>query len=358
MKVLFTCSDKPTISRNKFHREVLQKKFDYAECISEGKSYATRIPSILSRLPFQMLGKDFYYVGYMGHFLVIFMRLFTSKPIIFDFYLSIFDMMCNDRKVYTPDSLPGKLTRWIEQKSLEKADFIIVDTQKLIDMLSETYRVPKEKFVRVPLTINEENVKPIEAERYKEQFTVLYVGSYIPLHGTPVIIEAARILQERGDDTFFVMIGQGPDHQKCRDLAEKYQLENIEFKGFMSLEELNYYYNACDINLGLFNTGERANSVVLNKTNDSFRVGKPHLTLATDAMQESFTDNEDIFYVQDIEPETLADRIIEIKNDPDLHQKVARNALKTYDRLLSNKQAVDTLENKIFSHIKGGDPLV
>jgi len=82
MKVLFTCADKPTISRNRFHRKALEERFEYDECISEGKTYATRIPSILSRLPFKMFGKDFYFVSYMGHFLVIFMRFFTKKPIL------------------------------------------------------------------------------------------------------------------------------------------------------------------------------------------------------------------------------------------------------------------------------------
>ena len=351
MKVLFSCSDKPTISRNRFHRKILEEKFDYTECISEGKTYATRIPSILSRLPFKMFGKDFYFVSYMGHFLVIFMRLFTKKPIVFDFYLSIFDMMCNDRKVYTPESMLGKITYWIEKKSLEKADYVIVDTYKLIESLSNMYGISKEKFVRVPLTINEDNVMKKEVERYKEQFTVLYVGSYIPLHGTEVIMEAANILQEKGEDIFILMIGQGPDHAKCQDLAEKYHLNNIEFKGFMTLEELNYYYNATDINLGLFSVGERANSVVLNKTNDSFRVGKPHLTLETDAMKEAFTDNEDIFYTKDNRPETLADRIIKIKNNPALVESVGKNASRSYVDKLSNARAIQILEDQIFSKL-------
>jgi glycosyltransferase involved in cell wall biosynthesis len=120
----------------------------------------------------------------------------------------------------------------------------------------------------------------------------------------------------------------------------------------MPLEELNHYYNACDINLGLFNTGERANSVVLNKTNDAFRVGKPHLTLATDAMKESFTDNMDIFFVQDTDPDTLARRIIEIKNDPTLLQEVGKNALLTYRKKLSNAKAVQIMEEKIFSPLE------
>ncbi len=351
MKVLFTCADKPTISRNRFHRQLLKERFDYTECISEGKTYASRIPSILSRLPFKMGGQDFYFVSYMGHFLVIFMRLFTKKPIVFDFYLSIYDMMCNDRKVYTPESFLGKLTYWIEKKSLEKADYVIVDTNKLIESLSNMYGVSPDKFVRVPLTINEENVVKKEVERYKEEFTVLYVGSYIPLHGTEVIIEAARILQEQDEELFFLMIGQGPDHAKCKALAEKYHLKNIEFKGFMTLEELNYYYNAADINLGLFSTGERANSVVLNKTNDSFRVGKPHLTLETDAMKEAFSDNVDIFYTKDNSPETLADRIIEIKNNESLTKSVGENAYKSYFEKLSNAKAAQILDDKIFSKL-------
>lgn len=349
MKILFTCADKPTISRNRFHRKILADTFEYSECISEGKSYASRIPSILLRLPFSMRNKDAYFVSYMGHFLVIFMRFFTKKPIIFDFYLSIFDMMCNDRKVYTPNSFLGKMTYSIEKKSLEKADIIIVDTQKLIDTLCDEYHIPKEKFVKVPLTINEDNVFPQVVKRYKEAFTVLYVGSYIPLHGTEVIIEASKILQEQGQDISILMIGQGPDLPKCQTLVNKYALKNIEFKGFMPLSELNYYYNACDINLGLFTTGQRANAVVLNKTNDAFRVGRPHLTLATDAMKEAFEDNKDIFYVQDIKAQTLADRIIEIKNNPQLLQDVAKNALKSYDEKLSNAKATQIVEEKIFT---------
>jgi glycosyltransferase involved in cell wall biosynthesis len=260
--------------------------------------------------------------------------------------------MCNDRKVYKPKSIFGKITYWLEKKSLKGADYIIVDTQKLIDTLSDEYNIPKEKFVRVPLTINEENVFPQEVKRYSEEFSVLYVGSYIPLHGTEVILKASKILEEQNEDIKILMIGQGPDLEKCQNLAKEYKLKNIEFKGFMPLSELNYYYNACDINLGLFNTGQRANAVVLNKTNDAFRVGHPHLTLATEAMQEAFEDNKDIFYVQDIEAQTLASRIIEIKNNPQLLKEVAKNALKAYDDTLSNAKATQILEDKIFSKLQ------
>jgi len=352
VKILFTCADKPTISRNKFHRETLQENFEYTEVVSEAKGYAKRIPSILARLPFKIFSQDTFFVGYMGHFLVPLIRLFTKKPIIYDFYLSLYDVMCNDRKLYKPNSLLGKFTYWLEKKSLQDANFIIVDTNKLIEELSSEYGISKDKFVKVHLTISEDNVYPKDVKPYSDSFSVLYVGSYIPLHNTPVIIEAAKIVQDMGEDIKFLMIGEGPHLQTCQDLAKKYDLKNIEFKGFMPLEELNYYYNACDINLGLFNSGKRANAVVLNKTNDSFRVGKPHLTLKTDAMSEAFEDSKDIFFVEDINPKTLTNKIIELKNNPELVKRVGQNALKSYEEKLSNKKAKEIIEKKIFSKLK------
>jgi glycosyltransferase involved in cell wall biosynthesis len=352
MKILFTCADKATISRNKFHIDTLKSKFDYSEVISNKGGYLKRIPSILARLPFKMIGKDAYFVGYMGHFLVPIMRLFTKKPIIYDFYLSLYDVMCNDRKLYSPNSLLGKFTYWLEKKSLKDASYIIVDTNELIKSLSNEYGIDRSKFTKVHLTINEDNVYPKEVKRYKNNFTVLYVGSYIPLHGTPTIIEAAKIVEELGEDVEFLMIGQGPQLQECQELASRYNLKNIEFKGFMPLEELNYYYNACDINLGLFNSGARAQSVVLNKTNDSFRVGKPHLTLKTPAMQEAFSDGVDILFVEDIKASTLAAKIVELKNNPELVKKVGQGALKSYEEKLSNKKAKDILQEAIFKRLE------
>ncbi len=145
---------------------------------------------------------------------------------------------------------------------------------------------------------------------------------------------------------------KGPELKHCQELVKRYKLKNIEFKGFMTLEELNYYYNATDINLGLFNIGARANSVILNKTNDAFRVGKPHLTLETDAMKEVFRDNHDIFFVKDIEPLSLAERILELKNNPTLIKSVADESLKTYDAILSNAKATQILNDTIYTPLE------
>jgi len=171
MKILFTCGDRPLMARNKFYRNLLKEKYDYTECVSHGKSYASRLPSIFMRLPFMLWKKDVFFVSYMGYFLVIFIRFFSKKPIIFDYYVSLHEMMCGDRNLFPADSWRGKFTFWLDKRSLELADYIIVDTTPLIDGAVNTYGIDRNKFMRLPVAVNEEMIHPVNVTRHREVFT-------------------------------------------------------------------------------------------------------------------------------------------------------------------------------------------
>jgi glycosyltransferase involved in cell wall biosynthesis len=69
-------------------------------------------------------------------------------------------------------------------------------------------------------------------------------------------------------------------------------------------------------------------------------------------MREAFEDNRDIFFIKDNSPQTLADKIVEIKDNPKLLKEVGDNALVSYDDKLSNAKAKEILENQIFSKIE------
>ena len=349
MKILFTCGDRPLMARNKFYRNLLSEKYEYTEAVSHGKTYAKRLPSIFFQLMYKVWNKDVYFVSYMGYFLVIFIRLFTKKPIIFDYYVSLHDMMCNDRKLFKPDSMAGKFTFWLDKRSLELADHIIVDTKPLIDDAVETYGIDKSKFMRLPVAVNEEMIFPKEIAKHKEIFTFVYMGSYIPFHGVDKVIEAAKILKDKGEEVYFLMLGSGQTYDASVAMAKEFELENVEFISYVSMEELNDYYNASDVTLGAFSGSKRSKLFITNKAYESFAVGKPHLTLENNALNELFTDNKDIFYIQNPSSEELAQRIIEIKNDPTLCQNVADNALKLYQDTLSNEKVQEMLENQILS---------
>ena len=351
MKLLFTCSDRPQMARNKYYRELLSSKYEYSECISHGKTYATRLPSILSRLIFKIWDKDVYFVSYMGYFLVLYIRLFTKKPIVFDYYVSLHDMMVKDRKLFTAKSMLGKITFWLDKRSLELADYVIVDTTQLIDTAVKNYGINRDKFTRLPLAVNEEKIFKKDIERHRDMFTMVYMGSYIPFHGVDIVMDAAKILEEKGEEVYFLMLGKGQTYAESTALAKKYGLKNIEFIDYVSMEELNDYYNASDVTLGAFGAGERAKVFITNKAYESFAVGKPHLTLDTPAMNELFVGDESIFFVKDSTSESLAQKILEIKNDDTLRNGVAQNAYTLYVKTLTNKSVTALLEEKILNKL-------
>ncbi len=352
MKVLFTCGDRPEMSRNKFYRNLLSERYDYTEVVSYAKSYKGRIPSIFLRLFLKLWGKDIYFVSYMGHFLVIFLRLFTKKPIIFDYYISIHDMICEDRKLFKADSLIGKLTFWMDKRSLELADVVILDTTQFIKAAVKNYGIDESKFIRLPLAVNEEKIFPKEIKRHKEIFTMVYMGSYIPFHGVDIVMKAAKILEEKGEEIYFLMLGKGQTYDASVSLAKELHLKNIEFIDYVSMEELNDYYNASDVTLGAFGESERGKECITNKAYESFALGKPHITLETPAMEELFVENESIFFVQDSTAESLAKKIIMIKNDKALREKIAHNAAVLYGSTLSNKRVTELFEAKVLKPLE------
>lgn len=351
MKVLFTCSDRPAMARNKYYRELLSSKYEYTECVSHSKTYAKRLPSIFLQLLIKMWNKDVYFVSYQGYFLVIFLRIFTRKTIVFDYYVSLHDMMVKDRKLFTADSLLGKLTFWLDKRSLELADYVIVDTTQLINTAVDNYGIDRNKFTRLPLAVNEEKIFKKEMERHSKMFTMVYMGSYIPFHGVDIVMDAAKILEDKGEEVYFLMLGKGQKYKESTALAKKHALKNIEFIDYVSMEELNDYYNASDVTLGAYGAGERAKVFITNKAYESFAVGKPHLTLETPAMKELFVGDENIFFVGESTAEALAKKILEIKNKDDLRQKVADNAYGLYKNILTNKSVTQVLEEKILNQL-------
>ena len=298
-----------------------------------------------------MWNKDVYFVSYQGYFLVIFLRIFTKKTIVFDYYVSLHDMIIQDRKLSTADSLLGRLTFWLDKRSLELADYVIVDTTQLINTAVENYGIDRSKFTRLPLAVNEEKIFKKEIERHKDMFTMVYMGSYIPFHGVDIVMDAAKILEDKGEEVYFLMLGKGQKYEESTALAKKHALKNIEFIDFVTMEELNDYYNASDVTLGAFGAGERAKVFITNKAYESFAVGKPHITLDTPAMNELFVGDESIFFVKDSTPESLAQKILEIKHDEKLRKIVSENAYNLYVKKLTNKSVTALLEEKILNKL-------
>ena len=114
-----------------------------------------------------------------------------------------------------------------------------------------------------------------------DKFKVIYLGSISKTNGLEVLVETARVLQDRGNDRVVVLVfGYGNQEEKLKKMAFGYGLKNIKFKG-----ELDYRYGLNVLSRGDLNIFTFRDSplwkygVSPNKLFMYFASGKPVLSM-------------------------------------------------------------------------------
>jgi glycosyltransferase involved in cell wall biosynthesis len=65
-----------------------------------------------------------------------------------------------------------------------------------------------------------------------DKFTAIYLGSVSETNGLDVLVETAKVLQDRGNNKIMILVyGYGNQEDKLRRMVKDYDLTNIKFKG-------------------------------------------------------------------------------------------------------------------------------
>ena len=237
---------------------------------------------------------DWIFMPSFTHTDVPYIRKITSKPIIFDPLISRYLSKVFDYKSvskYSPRAYKNYLK---DSRALKRADKILADTQSHKNYYIQKYGVPEEKIMVVPIGVIREDFFPIKVNSgIKSQIIVGFYGSFIPLHGIDVIIEAAEILKQK-KHIRFKFIGDGILLDKMKKLAKKKNLENIDFSGWKPYSELNEEINNFDIALGIFGSSKKANMVIPNKLFHYAACDKVIISRESEAITEIFDHNNTI----------------------------------------------------------------
>jgi glycosyltransferase involved in cell wall biosynthesis len=165
----------------------------------------------------------------------------------------------------------------------------------------------------------------VVADGARPAFEVLFTGSFLPLHGTDVIIEAARIVAARDLSVRFTLIGSGQTREAARRAVEGYGLHNVEFAGRLPMKELPGRIAAADVGLGIFGRTEKAGRVVPHKLFQALGMGKAVITSRTPAAEEFFVHREHLLFCEEPLAESLAAAVLELKSDAALRERIAWN---------------------------------
>ncbi len=294
-------------------------------------------------------------VGYPGYFHVhlarILKHLKRSKAIIaYDIFFSLFDTIINDRQLASAESITAKLIKLVDAAACHASDLVIVDTQSHGEFIATALNVPKKKLavVYVGSTFTPFET-PHSLDGPTSRIDILFIGTYIPLHGITTIIASADILKNH-TGIHFTLIGNGQLRAEMEGSAMELGLTNITFIDWIPADQICKTIRSMDLALGIFGTTEKAQRVIPIKVYDICAAGAALITGDTPAIREVFRNGEDAILVPPGDAQALSNAIIELCSNDDFRDQIKKNAHRLSETLFSiesiGKKAVKAFNRK------------
>lgn len=278
---------------------------------------------------FRLLGKyaragdyDVMVVGYPGQFDVYLARLLTwlkRRPLVWDVFMSIY-LIAIERGLDHKSPFTMSMLKRFEKKAFDLPDLLVQDTAEYVDWLCRTYHLEVNRFRLVPTGADDRTFFPrIAPSQVADTFQIVYYGTFIPNHGVPVMIEAARMLKaEQGIS--FLFIGDGPEQAQARQISAG--LRNVQFVDWMEKDALVECIAAADLCLGAFGLTPQSLMTVQNKIYECLAMRKAVLSGDSPAMRQSFIPGKHL-YLCEREPAALAKAISALYQEPSLCEAMA-----------------------------------
>lgn len=268
---------------------------------------------------------DMVFIGYLGQIDVLVLWPFAKLrgvPIVWDAFISLYNTVVEDRKMFSPKHPVAWLLYSIDWLACRAADRVVLDTRAHADYFVEKFGISHKKTDAVFVGAETEvfRAKPIERDP-EQPFTVLFYGQFIPLHGIPTIIEAARLLENEA--IRWVLIGKGQEEKRIVEMLDSHPLPQLEWIPWVRYEHLIDHIIEADVCLGIFDNGAKAARVIPNKVFQLLSAGKPIITRDSPAVRELIPDEADgVWLVTPNDPASLAKAIRNARENSPLQKNL------------------------------------
>jgi glycosyltransferase involved in cell wall biosynthesis len=173
-----------------------------------------------------------------------------------------------------------------------------------------------------------------DAEEVKREFgipsdspVVGKVARLFPLKGHDQLMDAAPEVVRRVPSVRFFLIGDGILLEQLQERARKYGiLENFVFAGLIDRERIPEMISAMDV---VVHTSLREG--LARVLPQALAMGKPCVSFDIDGAREVVIDGETGHLVDAFDSKTLADRIVQLLEDPELRQTFGENGRRHVD---------------------------
>lgn len=311
-KVLFVTTKNIDYIRNAQEIRILREHTKDCQVISSNKkNYVRRIFEVWIKLFIADVKKaDIVFIGFSPQLILPFFYFkLREKFVIVDFFISVYDTLVWDRKIFKDKGVAAKLSHWIDSITLKRADYVITDTNADADFFIKEFAGDNIKFETLYLEADPSIYYPRKQHKRTDlanKFVVLYFGSILPLQGVDIVLDAVRLLKNQ-ESIFFQIIGPISDNYN------KPIQDNVEYIDWLSQDKLAEYIANADLCLAGHFNGEidKAKRTIPGKAYIYEAMAKTMILGENEANKELFQkENRKIHYVQMGNKKALADKII------------------------------------------------
>lgn len=224
---------------------------------------------------------------------------------------------------------------------------LIVPTKKIYDLFKEKYKVKKNIHI-VPTGIETYrfykenfNSKDINGLRKfiglkKKDYVILIVARLAKEKSIDRLIINHKELIEKHPDIKLVIVGDGPDADKLKELATDIGIkDNVIFTGKISLNDVPMYYQLADIFVTASTTETQGLTVV-----EAMSASVPVVAINDESFKNSVIDDLSGFIFNT--DEEYIKSILKLYSDKELYERISRQA-----RILSNDFSSDIFASKV-----------
>jgi glycosyltransferase involved in cell wall biosynthesis len=349
-RIVFTCGREPHYTRNDVLLRALRKHFNLIEVTDRREgSLTARLLRLTPRLIAALRqSHDLVVVGFYGYPLVWLIRHLTRRPLLFDAFLSTYDTLVEDRGRFRRGSLPARLALRVDRAGAWAADRVLLDTQAQAIHFAGLTGLPASRVSSLFVSCNEDLFHPGVTYHHADDntFTVLTYGTYQPLHGMEVVVEAAALLGD-APKVRWRIIGSGQTYPQVRALAERRGAINVEFLPPVPYSALPTAIAGAHLCLGgPFGTSSKARRVITGKTFQFLSMGKAVIVADTTANRELLTAKSARF-VPPGSPDALAAAVHDLYRDPVALATLAHEGHSRYRERASEAVIAERLRQQI-----------
>lgn len=260
----------------------------------------------------------------------------VRPPVVADIFISLADTVVGDRRLIPERSMLARFIWALEARAIRTADVAVFDTCENASWAQGRMGLVPTRLQSAPLFIDERVFGRSPYTPTSGKTKVLFVGTFVPLHGTAVVAEAIGWLRHREDIEFHI-VGDG---QSAQDFARAIEgCARVRWdRGWRPGSEIAELIRDADICLGIFGDTPKAGRVWPLKNYCYMAVGRALITSRAHGLPHGIPAVDGVEFVEagNGGGRALADAIAKLAADPALRKRMARRAAAYYDEYLSN----------------------